>query len=348
MEKGISLFVSSCDEQVGYTFCMALLTGPGRQCVDQLYCGALNPERDLIQELEEKGGKTLAYHPDQPAEDLSKLLRSIDAVLLIPPHRVYTKANQNNSTLGLFEVVHAWKFLVRVTAQAEPRWATMMSVVGIDQLTEFHQANPERWHRVALYQKLEAIFRQAAPQDSAKGCSNYPWCIIRKSLPIDNLFLYREIIRTVRCLPLPIAIGKFTPMSMMDVVIGYLTMLRSDMSPLNFTTDTAPDRISTATQVAHFTGTELVGGHHIAEYGSQVFDVQLTYAPWPPARIRFHLEKFSRLTSEEVDYLLQVYDMISENLMDRKSDTLSVLLGHPPTTVRQFLQRHETSFRPRD
>ncbi|KAJ1968597.1 hypothetical protein IWQ62_001147 [Dispira parvispora] len=347
MEKGISLFVSSCDEQVGYTFCMALLTGPGRQCVDQLYCGALNPERDLVHELEEKGGKILAYHPDQPTEDLLKLLRSIDAILLIPPHRVYTKDSQRHSSVGLFEVVHAWQFLVQVTAQAGPRWVTMMSVVGIDQLTELHRVNPARWRRVVLYQKLETIFRQAAPHDPAKKRDSFPWCIIRKSLPMDNLFLYQEVIRTDRRLPLPIAKGNFSPVSMMDVAIGYLTLLRTSMSPLNSILNTSPDKASTTTQVAHFTGTELVGGRRIAEYGSQVFDVQLTYAPWSPARVRAHLEKFSRLTPEEVEYLLQVYDMISENLMDRKSDTLSELLGHPPTTVGQFLQSHETSFRPR-
>ncbi|KAJ1911759.1 hypothetical protein IWQ60_009985 [Tieghemiomyces parasiticus] len=346
--RGLRLFVSTCDEQVGYTFSHALLVGPNATAIDKLFCGVSDTESQLAQELENLGAQLVLHrsgsHCSNPGQTTAKVsaletvatttgcfdligtLRRCDAALLIPAHAASAQP------------AHLWTRLLDTTKEAGVGKVFMMSVVG---------AHGAPYPHLRSFTMREEAFRKAFIDDTsyptAHGGGSVSIRIVRKTLPHENLMLYHQLIREHGTIPLPIANGMFAPVSMSDVVSGILAMLSLAGPPTR--RGHGVERDDDEELVVQFTGPEALTGRMIAEYASQVLSANLTFKPMLLPEVRQFLRGNPRLHHEEVDYLIEVYQAVQHNRMASLSPELANLLGHPRLKVRQFLEHNQDQFR---
>ncbi|RKP37344.1 hypothetical protein BJ085DRAFT_35334 [Dimargaris cristalligena] len=409
--RGVPMFVGIADEQAGYVICKSLLTGLSRRCLRKLYCGVLDPNSEIAQELADLGAHVVSFRPGcssidatQPSGSTSdgnsssssstsssysvegnrdgrirggsrsnsgcssngsgggvcespcySVLRRCSVALLVPNHTGTPDT----------QPMEDWTYLVELAHRARVEFVFMLSLVGIDYVTS---------PRLKAFVKMEHHFRDAFPRPGrppkgasggdAGSCGGYaarPWTprraqIIRKSLPLENLLLYRAGIQTTATLAIPIWQNEFSPVAIADVALGVLYLMQADFTVVSQGDHSyagltgggpLPPPSTLPLAVVHFTGPELVQGRQMAEYASQVLHTDLQFTPMRDyAEVRHYLACTSRLQPDEIEFLVEVYEAINAGFMTRQSGDLAQLLGHPPMGVRKFFEYNEGSFRP--
>ncbi|KAJ1930011.1 hypothetical protein IWQ60_000675 [Tieghemiomyces parasiticus] len=362
--KKFTVFISSCDEWLGYVFARELLAQYYPDTLDYVYLGAQNGRSDYIADLERRGGRVVTYDT-HTLPHLNHIFGKCDSVVLVP---VLT---------NLHFQIDIWRYFFVAIEAARVRRIFMMSVLDLDRFETFGPfQNVYRmeglfrdWYRTSIGRGYpsDQLLTVGGEEDSLGGAAagdkgrlrsmkddNLPVkryaAIFRHSLPYEHLLLYRTAAQLKHLIVLPIEGALFTPVAYRDVaeVVGHFIrgkLPHHDHGHLGEGSSTIVS-LGKESPVWNLTGQEAIGGEGLALTAQLTFDTEFRYVPFTPDETREYLHTHSALAPEEINYFIGFYDGIRQGLQREIYRDLAEFLGRDPIDAPKFLQKHARELKP--
>ncbi|KAJ1903384.1 hypothetical protein IWQ60_012587 [Tieghemiomyces parasiticus] len=165
--------------------------------------------------------------------------------------------------------------------------------------------------------------------------------VIRVSMPMEVLLMFRKSIQQDRELCLPIKKGKVAPVSMRDVAHGWMKLMEK-YQKRSF------DELHQSHKhgIMCFTGPELVTGHHMAQEASEALDTEIHYKHVSEHEFAKYLQQIGQLSKEEIEVCVEATENVEQGRMEEQTKDLEKLLGKKPMCLRDFFEHHEDEFKP--
>jgi len=163
-------------------------------------------------------------------------------------------------------------------------------------------------------------------------------CIVRNGFMLETFFGYSEQLQQGK-LPLPTKNGRFAPVSYDDICQAALNAMLKHM-------EESDDRRGQV-ETLEFTGNHLMAGQEIARKASEALDTRVELEDISMDRARELLSRNKDMGRNEVELVIEMFEMIREGHFERMTDDLKKLLREEPTSVEQFFQKNAHEFKPR-
>ncbi|KAJ1987449.1 hypothetical protein H4R33_002857 [Dimargaris cristalligena] len=336
----ITLCVTSCDQWIGFSFCYGLLHGKARDCIEKIYCGVTDETREWAKMLRKEDRVHLFKYSEDRMQDIGKYFKEADAVVLVPVH-------QNLSQSGEHHVPKLWKCFLECAKEVQVRCLTMLSVLNLDKAEGQH---------LKMLHHMEKMFKECIEgggHGQHRGHQIHG-LVLRMALPMEHLYFFQDRIQGESQIPLPLKDHKFAPMAMFDLATGYLCLVGKHMKKQGDhhtsdvpTVDEHQDWMSEGkAHVICITGPEKVTGKCIAEEASSALDTKFEFKRISMDELKHCLKEHGYLREEEIACAVEIFEHINKGHMDEVTKDLEKMLGHNPTTVKQFFQHYEKDFKP--
>ncbi|KAJ1720984.1 hypothetical protein LPJ53_004441 [Coemansia erecta] len=208
---------------------------------------------------------------------------------------------------------------VLAAKEANVKGLVLCSKINSKELSEMNMLAP-------LYKMEEAYERV---KSSMKAAS-----LVRCSLHIDMLWLFRRQIAAKQKICLPISTeAKCAPLAEADGARALCNMLlHSKYKP----------------GVYELTGPEKLSFEEIAHEASSAIGVEIGYEHIDSKQMEEYLKQHHEICDNQIMFICDLFKAISKDMLSKKTDDLKKMLDGSPHTVKSFLKKNASDFKPHD
>ncbi|KAJ1974083.1 hypothetical protein H4R33_006866 [Dimargaris cristalligena] len=340
----ITLCVTSCDQWIGFSFCYGLLHGKARDCIEKIYCGVTDENREWAKILRKEDRVHLFKYSEDHKQDIGKYFKEADAVVLVPVH-------QHLSQSGEQHVPKLWKCFLECAKDANVRCLTMLSVLNLDKA---------EGRGLKMVCHMEKMFKEYVESGRHEQLllhrRRIHAMVLRMALPMDHLYFFQDSIQGESQIPLPIKDQRFAPMAMFDLATGYMCLASKYLKKQGdhhtsdiLDVDKHQDWMSEGkAHVICVTGPEKVTGECIAKEAGDALGTKFEFRRISMDELEHYFKEHGQLHEEEIECMLEIFEHINKGHMDEVTKDLEKMLGHKPSTIKQFFQHNEKDFKPQE